>query len=69
MSALIWITAAFMQLAAAIAYAVVGFGVVFVLLELFVIFSMGLAAFAIWAHSKSYPRESSITSLDSRRRG
>lgn len=60
MSALIWITAAAMQLAAAIAYGVLGFGVVFVLLQLFVLFSIALTALAIAASSR---RESSVTRI------
>jgi hypothetical protein len=70
-SALLWITAAVMQLAACVAYAVIGFGVCFVLLELFVVATLGLTVLAIAAHSRSYPRDrsSTVTSLRSSRRG
>jgi hypothetical protein len=55
MSALLWITAAMMQLAAVVAYGVLGFGVCFVLLELFVVMTLGLTVLEIAAHSRRGP--------------
>jgi hypothetical protein len=48
-SALLWIVAAVMQLAAVTAYYVTGWGVAFVLLQLFVFTTFGLTVFQIIA--------------------
>jgi hypothetical protein len=45
-SALIWITAAIVQLAAVVLYYAIGFGVGFVVLQLFVIVSLVLTVLA-----------------------
>ena len=62
MSALLWITAAIMQLAAVVLYYVVGFGVGFVILQVFVIFTGALVILALAASSRS-SRESSVTRI------
>lgn len=49
MSALLWITAAIVQLCAVILYYAMGFGVGFFFLQLFVIVTFGLTVFQIVA--------------------
>lgn len=56
MTALLWLTAAIMQLAACAAYGILGFGVVFWLLELFVAASLGLMILALYVQSLNHER-------------
>ena len=43
----LWLIAAFMELAAVVLYYTIGFGVGFVILELFVLFSLALTIYQI----------------------
>lgn len=47
MAGMLWVIAAVMELASVVAYYVSGFGVAFVLLQIFVIVSFGLTLFQI----------------------
>ena len=63
MSALLWAIAAGMQLAAVIAYGLLGFGLAFVLLEIFVLLTFGLTVLEIAARSKDPGAAGTITRI------
>jgi len=49
----LWLIAAFMQLAAVTLYYTIGFGLGFVLVQGFVVVTCALAIFEVWSRAKS----------------